>query len=695
MLFPRITGQHTVYSHSPPSQRRLPSFPPKYNPAPGFVPYGPNPQYLGGAVQLVPDEWEAALSSYPDTSFPNILLRVIWHGATLGVFDDIGPVFQTTSRPVELTFLRNEVKRRLDRHEVCIVDKSFPMAVCALAAVPKERTKLRAIHDLRPVNLGVPKASGTLQYSTLQDLFNVLPTAPRGQLLWKADLSNAFRHIRLSATASRQAGFELDGMSTSTNVSPLVLELPLSSLTFLPKPCIGSYSNVAFHTFSTTLTTSFSADTYESANHIMETFHKVTSSLGIAVNKEKCIRPATCAIILGIEVGTVSMEARLDLTRRNCMSADLSTLLTRRTGSCFELEQITGLLQFATQVIPLGRVFLHLYKTIGSFPEGTARRCIPKLALSDLSWWRDLLRDRNGIHLLQPPPATTFHVWTDASGLFGAGGHVGPVGQVTSAFAFSFPPRHRFMDILFKELHAVLHAARLGRTFQWPRAHVIFHIDNQAVVEGVRSGSLRMGSAQTLLHALWLEAALLPFTFSSVWVSSEQNNLADAFSRFDFCRAHSIGPAATQVISLKLDPLSIPPPHPQSLQSSATLSPSCPTRQPVSCTQVLPNQLAMATSRLNAATPPFVPASNASVSLPQLPSSPTGRHISQLFRVQDPDRSVTPLLDCNRSTPVLVSATLLLTPPSSPECFEVSGAPLAIRSDALGSPSLFPSSTKF
>ena len=159
----------------------------------GFTPYGPRPVPLGGLIQPRAPRWQAALARYPDPAFVSILMSIFNNGASLGADTD-APIFMPPYRlnGRELEFVREETRRRLDSGEIQEVDRSYPSCITPLAAVPKDRVKFRAIHDLRALNDLVPKAYGHLSYSSLDSLFEDLESLPPGAFLWKADLANAF-----------------------------------------------------------------------------------------------------------------------------------------------------------------------------------------------------------------------------------------------------------------------------------------------------------------------------------------------------------------------------------------------------------------------------------------------------------------------------------------------------------------------
>ena len=316
------------------------------------------------------------------------------------------------------------------------------------------------------------------------------------------------------------------------------------------------------------------------ARRCMDIFQLAASSLGVKVNPRKCVGPTQCLVVLGIESDSVSQTARIDSDRLMRMVTEVTILIERGTALRRELERVIGLLVCATRVIPLGRPFLRsLWSAVSSTPRIPSRRRIPNPAIVKLQWWLALLRDWNGIRLLRPAPTAQVRVWTNASGVKGAGGHL-EAPPCLDAFAYQFPRRHREKDITVKEMHAVLHAARLWAPL-WRGAHVTFYIDNHAIADRLPHGTIKHNTAQTLFRSFWLIAAQSDFTFSTVWVPSEENSLADALSRQNWSRANLFDPSA--VLFARKD-RSLPP-LPPSRPSSPTSLP----RPPVSCSVVSPS----------------------------------------------------------------------------------------------------------
>jgi len=123
---------------------------PNTTPACGFVPHGPSSSHLGGFLKARILAWADQLRFYPDSTFVCMLLSIFDNGASLGT-DGASkrvhiPPYRLNRR--ELNFVREETHRRLLTDEVRVVPSNYPSFITPLAAVPKGRDQLRAIHDL-------------------------------------------------------------------------------------------------------------------------------------------------------------------------------------------------------------------------------------------------------------------------------------------------------------------------------------------------------------------------------------------------------------------------------------------------------------------------------------------------------------------------------------------------------------------
>jgi len=199
-----------------------------------------------------------------------------------------------------------------------------------------------------------------------------------------------------------------------------------------------------------------------------------------------------------------------------------------RRSHCWarEVEELAGYLQFASQIIPHSHAFIHsLYDFCSTFPSPFSLYKIPWTVRRDIEWWCKFVGEWNGVHFILPE-CNIIHVYTDASGTKGLRGIIG-----SEWFSVCTPQRYRTRHIQVKEMYAVIYAILCwGESFHGK--HVIFHIDNDAVYRTLNDITSCSQDTMSLLHNFLNLACRLNFTFSSLWLSSSANLLADAASRF-------------------------------------------------------------------------------------------------------------------------------------------------------------------
>ena len=185
-------------------------------------------------------------------------------------------------------------------------------------------------------------------------------------------------------------------------------------------------------------------------------------SLGVPLEYSKLEGPSSCLTFLGIEVDTESLQLRLPSDKLSRLKSELSQCCHRRSISKWELQSLTGLLQFASKVIRPGQPFIHrLYamQDIGSHPDHFIRLNLP--AKADILWWYLFAEDWNGISMFWDISKHTadITVMSDASGSWGCG-----VFWKSKWFHFPWPSSLQGLPIATKELIPIVVAAALFRS---------------------------------------------------------------------------------------------------------------------------------------------------------------------------------------------------------------------------------------
>ncbi|KAF5379032.1 hypothetical protein D9615_006011 [Tricholomella constricta] len=416
-----------------------------------------------------------------------------------------------------------------------------------LGAVGRKRNpgKLCVINHLswpkgKSVNDGIPDHEAHIVYDMFARAVQDLRQSGSGALMAKLDLKEAFRHIPVRAADWHLLGFRWKAkffhllvLAFGLKSAPYIFNLFAEALHWIIQRHIPAALRHYLDDFL--LIFGPSSDPVV-CNAAVEWVTALGKELGLYFQDSKTVRPCTQLEFLGLELDSTAMEARLPPDKLAYLTDLLDTWASKKRCTLYELQALTGFLQFASQVIPKSRTFIRrLFDFSCTFTSPHAIRHIPKPAMSDIQWWHVFSAHWNGIMLINPSlPSLSVH--TDASGSKGLGGIAGD-----QRFSARTPRRHRPCDIQFKEIFAVLHAILCwGDT--WSGHHITFFCDNEAVVVWLNSGTAKSPHAMPVVRAISMMAAHLKFSYSSTWVPTEENALADAASRFQYTRLLQLAP---------------------------------------------------------------------------------------------------------------------------------------------------------
>ena len=275
------------------------------------------------------------------------------------------------------------------------------------------------------------------------------------------------------------------------------------------------------------------------------------SKLGIPLHPDKLEGPSTCLTILGIELDSLNLLARLPQDKFDRITALLEDWSQKRWCKRKELESLIGHLQHACKVVPQGRSFLRrMINLLCAFRRDDHPIRLNQEFFLDLAWWQEFFQSWNGCSFLQYPqwaPLPDFEVSSDASGALAHGvvfqGHW---------FSGAWLPTQVSQSIEYKELLPLVLAAYLWGPL-WASKRVNFLSDNRSVVEILRSGTSRAPTIMSLVRYLSLLAARHAFSFTASPVRGKSNLIAD--SLYHFQRVLRLAPHADSILTQILQQL--------------------------------------------------------------------------------------------------------------------------------------------
>src|SRR5579859_4221235 len=503
------------------------------NTSPKFSVFEPSVGF-GVTSTLKPDRWRTLLQTYPDPEFANTIAGIAQFGARVGYK---GPIVRIRGRnhssvlriPDEIT---QNVIHELAASRIRQIPTLPPFYyVSPLGAVEKrlngEFNGWRRIHDLSYPNGGsvndhILEEYGSLTYQTLDDAIRLIQKHGRRCILRKRDLKDAFRKIPVSPLDHWLFLFEWNGilyidlfLPFGLRTAPLLFNLFAEGLHWILDWICG---RDLVH---------YLDDFLLFDDPSPEFFGNVASYLGLSENIMKR-KDGWVVDFTGIELDSDCMVARLPKDKHDRAIAGVQRLLATGAVTHRTLEKLLGFLSFCARVVPLGRPFLcNLFNLLQrlSHLHPYAIHNLSSAARRDLLWWMTLLPQWSGVLIITPTrPKVVVH--TDTSSVKGIGGW-----WDSHAFSARMPRAYRTRLIDWKEAYAVLFAFAKWGEF-WIGHTVVIMCDNSVVVTAINSKSVH-GLAIDPLQLILLTAALYDIEVTSMWLSSKDNWIADALSRFD------------------------------------------------------------------------------------------------------------------------------------------------------------------
>lgn len=435
---------------------------------------------------LMLKSWQELLAGYPGR-LPYDIWGMIKHGAKLG-YHPHGPLRRQSRRgtlnlPMDqdaTSFVQDEITRRMEMGAVLRAGEEEHIVASPVGAVPKQTQdgskKWRVIHHLSfprqgaretSVNEGIEGDQVTLHYYDLDVMLRELgaaarrdPTNNEGRILWKVDLKDAYRHVVVEEADARLLGYFWPGLgflyetqlSFGGRSAPFIFNLVAEGFEWILRSL-----GLECHHY---LDDSFGwLDGTTDVAAVVSMVGDVARCLGLTIAEQKIMR-GPIVEILGITIDcnrglAYIAENKIERIRAQIRDMEHSTTL-------LQVQSLVGSLVFVTKVCAVGKAFLRrLFDQVRVCEASPfSRRRLTQDAKRELKWWKDTLLTGVAVRYLADDPSfmSELHVWSDASGSLGIGGHLD---NERDEFSEKIPVKHLGKDILFKEALAVLRCTDL------------------------------------------------------------------------------------------------------------------------------------------------------------------------------------------------------------------------------------------
>ena len=436
--------------------------------------------------------------------------------------------------------VNTKLKKELEAHRLAGPFKSppfRPFRVSPLGIVPKKvPNEFRLIHHLSyphgsSVNDGIAPEFSSVTYATIDDAILLVKKVGKGCFLAKTDIKNAFRLLPIHPNDYGLLGMHWQGsyyydkcMRMGCASSCLTFETFSTAIEWIAKQKLKIEH--ILHLLDDFL---LAAASESQCQGYLDIFLKLCSYLGIPIAPEKTAGPSTTMCFAGIELDSISFEARLPLEKVQKCRTLISGFLTRKKVTLKEIQSLTGLLNFACSVVRPGRAFLRrlIDLTIGIKYANHLIR-LNKEVKNDLKIWLAFLSEFNGRCFFLNDvwkDSNTLNLYTDAAGALGYGAIFG-----THWCYGKWPKEWMHKNIAILEFYPIVLSLYLWGP-RMSNQSILFFTDNEALVHVINKQSCKDKSLMFFVRKLVLLCLQHNILFKAKHVRGVDNGLADSLSR--------------------------------------------------------------------------------------------------------------------------------------------------------------------
>ena len=410
----------------------------------------------------------------------------IKHGALLGPFQSL-PINSHIS-PLITRAKQNSEKRRT------IIDLSWPKG--------------------HAVNTGVHKNKylGTYfkpQYPSIDNITMALNNLGPGAMLYKIDISRAFRHIRIDPR-------DIDLLGISHNKLYLDQSLPFGfrhrSVFF--QRCSDVIRHITrqhrfpglWNYIDDLIYTGLPSTINQSYQFLLS----LLEELGLDISIEKLVAPATSVVCLGISIDTISRtisipDQKLQEIKNLCLNWSHKAYCTKN-----QLQSLLGSLLYITKCVKPARSFLNRMLAVLRENYKQTKIKLTQPFFKDLNWFNIFLKQYNGITFYDNRTIDEIIYLACLTGLGGTFNNM--------VYTLPIPLNYGRFNINLLEMINIMVALKIWGHI-WKNKRVQIHCDNLPVVEVLNSGHARDDILAGCPRNIWLLSALLHYIkcYSYCW----------------------------------------------------------------------------------------------------------------------------------------------------------------------------------
>lgn len=500
------------------------------------------------------------LDIYPDKRAAKILRDGFTHGFRLSYRGERvareAPNLQSVIKNPERAMAKLEKEIELKRIAGPFADKPFEnLIVSPIGLVPKSVPgKFRLIHHLSfppgdSINDNIAPEACAVKYASFDMAVQLVASVGKGALMAKADVQSAFRLLPLHPDDFQLLGIKLldqyfvdKALPMGASCSPALFETFSTFLEWAIKRAAAS-DKVTHYMDDMFMVGIADESSPSSCARLVSCTDKVCDDLGVPLEPDKAVGPASKITYLGLEIDSVKQVVAVPQDKLKAIRGKVEGALALTTITLRELQSVIGSLSFICKAVPPGRAFLRrlIDLTCGAKKPWLKIR-LSSGAKKDLEMWLLFLTRFNGTAIFPEvtwAEGSDLELFTDASSELGFGGYFAGKwfqGRWPNASYTSF-------SIAWLEFFPIL-VAVIAWAEQLKGKKIIIRSDNMAVVSIINRQTSKCPKIMRLVRFFILQCLKVNLAFCAKHIIGKQNNIADSLSRFQMVRFREAAPAA-------------------------------------------------------------------------------------------------------------------------------------------------------
>ena len=393
-------------------------------------------------------------------------------------------------------------------HRRVIVDLSYPEGFSVNAGVDSDK------YLDTPFILTLP---------TIDNITQKVKENGKGSMLYKIDLSRAFRHVKIDPKDYNLLGLQISNEIFYDSCLPFGFKHGSAIFQRISDSIRYIMNSLGFKV-TNYIDDIIGHSVCSQANDSFRTLFKILTELGFDISQKKIVTPSTKVTCLGVDIDTEKFTISIPSDKvseiiQTCHNWSSKKFCTKR-----DLQSLLGKLLYITKCVKSSRFFLNrMLEVLRNSQKRVKIQLTPEFH-RDLNWFIEFIPKFNGSaffvhHNIQ------YEIELDAC-LQGLGARCGD-----QVYAIEIPLNFENMGIVHLEMINILVAIRTWATL-WKGKNIRIHCDNQAVVSVLTTGKTRDSRLAAIARNIFMEIAAYDICLRTVHISGKNNQVADNLSRF-------------------------------------------------------------------------------------------------------------------------------------------------------------------